>query len=46
MRDDEALGPLKDHPLSEAGAPPVFSIVGLSLIATALAAFALLGIFP
>jgi hypothetical protein len=41
MRDNEALGPLEDHPLSEAGPPPVFSIVGLSLIAIALAVFAL-----
>jgi hypothetical protein len=45
MRDDKALGPLEDHPFSEAGALPVFSIVGLSLIAAALAVSALVGIF-
>jgi hypothetical protein len=45
MRDDEAPRPLEDHPLSEVGALPVFSIVGLSLIAAALAVSALLGIF-
>ena len=45
MRDDQELGPLEDHPLSEEGAP-VFAIVALSLIATALAVFAMLGMFP
>ena len=45
MRDDQELGPLEDHPLSEDVAP-VFAIVALSLIATALAVFAMLGMLP
>jgi hypothetical protein len=45
MRDDEELGPLEGTPHSEDLAP-VFAIVGLLTIATALAVFAMLGMFP
>jgi hypothetical protein len=43
-RHDEELE--LDHPFSEDVPPPVFAIVALIIIASSLAVFALLGMYP